>query len=462
MRSAKRLMGFVTLATAITLLGGCDDAKGDDPDPAGPRCGNGVAEAGETPTTCCADAGCPFGVCDTTANRCVDPWLFTCPSESDLCAIEQPYVCDAQPPSYDCARCGCPDGHTCYESYCYSDDMPAREDTTYGISRDLPVDDYFAFVDWVAAATPLTYAELVDELDARLREDARRAALLLGESHGSDDEQAVGLQLLVDLYARGWPINEIGVEGGTSPLVELEPIAWLGFTERALFGNLTNVAYCAGATSGVGTRTNSDGLYVQYTGSGHTSQEACHHPEHWSICDMPHTAECVAAIGRKALVVILFDPAVWMTVPDNVLLWRLAEYYPNEAQVTDSLDAFIAAFETHMAGVPADARFAATVQERAVNVRILQATHADDVFFAFFPRPEQKAFLMRAFRAVWQDAALRAYLLAHDIRPTHCSIGWNLTPGEETYSLYCDNNDHLLEAQVDGITFLLESSTTTP
>ena len=41
--------------------------------------------------------------------------------------------------------------------------------------------------------------------------------------------------------------------------------------------------------------------------------------------------------------------------------------------------------------------------------------------------------------------------------------GWrlNLTPGEETFTLYCGKDGYELDAQVDGLDFVLVSSDTT-
>jgi len=446
----------LSLTIAVCLSAACAE-QADAPI----RCGNGVAELGETSDNCCVDTGCPRGVCDSGTRTCVHPWSFTCPSNTGDCADELPYVCDADPPSYDCTTCGCPDGHTCFEGFCFADNMAAMEHGSYSPPDDLPLDDYFPLVDWAGSAPAMTYAELVDEIDTLLREDGRRAALLLGESHNSQDEQAVGVQIMRDLSARNWLIPSVGIEWGGSPILDPELFADLELETDSIQGDLTNVAYCDAAVDQAGDSINTQGLYVQYTGSGHTSQEICHHFYHWSICDLPHTAECLASSGRKSITVILFDPHVWLWTTDRILLWRLGDYYPDGAEVTANLEASLAGWQSHMALQQVETKFDASANGRDLNVRVLTAQHADDVYFAYFPRPDRPAYLMRAFQAAWSDATLQAFFLAHLIEPGNCSISWDLSEGNETMWLFCGKDGYDLEAQVDGVTFTLESSSTT-
>jgi hypothetical protein len=414
-----------------------------------------------------AAAGCntATGDCDPYTDDCGDPWLLVCPEATFECAQERPWVCDGEdgPPSYDCERCGCPEGASCAHGFCYPSETLALVRNQPGrLPEDLAVSDYFALLD-DAMGPALAYDELVAEVDRLLRLDARRAALLLGESHGSSDEQAVALQLVRDLAGRGWPMTDIGIELGGQPILDLAPIADLGISGHGIAGGLDNVAYCADALAGVGDRLNDERLYLQYTGSGHTSREICHHPQHWSICDLPHTAECVASAGRKAVTVVLFDPDPWLWLTDRTLLWRLEPEFADPDRFGAELDAALAGWSESMAAQARDPAFDAETAGAAVNVRARRALHGDDAFVAYFPRPGRPAYLLETYRAVWGDAASRAFLRAHALTPPRCSISWNLTPGEERLYAWCQRDGYELQATVDGSTFeLLEASTSGP
>ena len=86
------------------------------------------------------------------------------------------------------------------------------------------------------------------QLDPRLREDARVVALIIGESHGSEDEQAVGIQLIRDVAA-DWNITELGIEDNGTPLIDPGLVADLGITHQSIAGDFTNVSYCNAAAS---------------------------------------------------------------------------------------------------------------------------------------------------------------------------------------------------------------------
>lgn len=439
---------------AAALLAACSSTS----DPAG-------LQPQETPPAAppACPASCERGVCDPKTGTCVDPWVVDCAGVADgECSAKKPYVCaGSAPPAYDCGKCGCPDGQTCDNGVCYrSETLSSRRDER-GISISLPIDDYFKLVDELATSPALTFAEAVDEIAKRMHADSRRAMLSLGESHGSQDEQAVGLELVRGVVGRGFKADTIGVEGGKQPILDATPLADLGIKPLALFGDLTNVAYCTAATKGVGEKLNGDGLYLQYTGSGHTSQEACFHPEHYSICKPPHTAECVSKIGRKAITVMLFDPEPWVTMTDNALLWRAGNLLPDANAFDAELAASMAAWDTHFKKQERAAKYDATLRDRALNVRFVSSPRVEDVFFAFFPRPDRKAFLMQTFKAVWSTPALKSYLVANGMKPQDCSISWDMTPGKETYSIFCSKSatGKELTATLDKSFVVTDSST---
>jgi hypothetical protein len=307
----------------------------------------------------------------------------------------------------------------------------------------------------------LTYAELVEGLGALLREDARRSTLLLGESHSSDDEQATGLQIMRDVVELGWDIIEIGIENADDPILDLEPLEDLGLTQAGITGGLTNDAYCDAALDGTRNLLNTDGLYVQYTGSGHTSREICYHEEHWGICDPPHTAECLLAEGRLSVTVILFDPVPWLTSTDRVLLWSLGDLYASGIDaVRDQLQIFIDRWTTSLDAQVTDPAYDAVVNGLSVNVRVVPAQHAEDVFIAYFPRPERPPYFLRSFQVILDDAELAAVLFDHDIQPGYCSIGWEGDPDTGllvTLFWYCEDGGHGFDATVDAQTFEITS-----
>jgi hypothetical protein len=445
-----------TLYFAVLLVAACSSQPASPADP----CGDGVVQPGETSATCCLDAGCDRGVCDPDGKACVDPWVLECKGkEPGDCSPLRPYVCEGDlPPTYDCGTCGCPDGQTCDGGICLVREVLSLRRNERTIPRDLPIDDYFRFITETGSAEALPYAEALEEIARRMREDARRSALNLGESHSSPDEQAVALALVRAVARGGYRIETIGVEGGDTPILDAEPLAELGISPLPIKGNLTNDAYCKAVTSQVGDALNTDLVYVQFTGSGHTSQEACFHREHYAICQPPHAAECLARTGRKSLTVMLFDPDPWLTMTDNTLLWRAGERLPDEARFDAELDASLAAWTAWIASQTKDARFDASAEGRDVNVRFVPSPRVDDVFIAYFPRPEREPFLLRSFRAVWSTPNLRAYLLEHAMRPQNCSISWDRSPGAETYWVYCSKDDKKLTATVDRMFRITESA----
>jgi hypothetical protein len=404
---------------------------------------------------------CDRGVCDPTTGACVDPWVLDCKGVAEgECAPSRPYVCaGVAPPSYDCAKCGCPDGQKCELGVCFPGETLALRREDRGIKTDRPVDEYFRFVDAMMTLPALTKAEAIDEMTKRMKRDARVSTLNLGESHGAGDEQAVGLDLVRAIVSRGFTASTIGIEGGKDPIVDIAPLADLGIEAHAISGDLTNKAYCKAVTENVGELLNTEGIYVQYSGSGHTSQEACYHTEHYSICNPPHTAECVTKLGRRALTVMLFDPDPWLTMTDQALLWRAGTRLPDVAAFATELDAALRRWEASFAKQIKDARFDAAAGARNVNVRFVASPRFEDVFIAYFPRPERTAFLMRSFGAVWATPALQTYLVTNAMRPQDCSISWDATPGKETYSLWCEKDGKELTATVDR-DFKLTDSTT--
>jgi hypothetical protein len=376
-----------------------------------------------------------------------------------MCSTEQPFVCAGDaPPGYDCTMCGCPDGQVCQQSVCQPADLESHHSESLGISLSLGIEDYFGFAD-AGMTGDLSLAALNAEIERLLAEDARRSTILLGESHGSDDEQAVARAVVRAAKSAGWTFGRMGIEGGGTPIFDGSTLADVGITPFGISGDLTNLAYCKAAVKEAATLLNTDHLYVQYTGSGHTSREACYHPEQYTICNPPHTAECLTAKGRKPITVMLVDPEPWLSGTDNALLWRAGNLLPDAAAFEAELTASIAAFDKHMAAQTQDAPFDAMADGRAVNMRARKATHAPDVFIAFFPRLDRPARLMRTFKAVWDDPQGKAWFLDNAVKPQDCSISWDLTPGAEMNGVNCDNNGKMLEATIDGNTYALKSLT---
>lgn len=432
-------------------------------------CGDGMLGFNENEATCCLDSGCHLGVCDENSKACVQPAELICPSVTEQCSqVQKPYMCkEPMPPQYNCAVCGCPNDEQCYEAVCYKQETIDLQRENDDIPNDLPLNDYFTFMDWAVFSEAMTLETAVAEIDKLLSQDDRRAALIIGESHNSFDEQAVGLELIRAVMNKGWTGLEIGIEAHTStinneqvliPLIDISPIADLEIPETDIEGNFSNDTYCKQAIANTRSLVNDQGLYLQYLGSGHTSFEPCYHPELYPRCVLPHAAECVKVTGRQAIVVILFDPEVWLWNTDRVLLWRCGNNYPNETAMTTALDEAISGFQEHLAFLIKETAFDLTATERSVNVRFVRSQYSEDVFIAFFPRPNRPAYLMQSFRALWNDTSWRAFLLEHDIQPKNCSIAWNLEPDVMLMTLYCGNNGYKLTADVDANNFTLISA----
>jgi hypothetical protein len=391
----------------------------------------------------------------------VDPWRLDCKDVPDgECAAAKPYVCAGEaPPSYDCGKCGCPDGQKCDLGICFPNETLGLRREDRGLKTDRPVDEYFRFVDAMMTLPSLTKSDALDEMVKRMKRDARFTVLNLGESHGSDDEQAVGLDVIRAIASRGFATTTIGIEGGQDPIIDIAPLADLRIEAVPINGDLTNKAYCKTAVAQAGEMLNTEGIYVQYSGSGHTSQEACYHTEHYSICNPPHTAECVTKIGRRALTVMLFDPEPWLTMTDQALLWRAGSKLPDAAAFATELDAALARWDVSFAKQARDAKFDTRAGTRDVNVRFVASPRFEDVFVAYFPRPARKAFLLRSFKTVWSAPALQSFLLTNAMRPQDCSVSWDTTPGNESYSLFCEKDGKELTATVDREFVLKESAT---
>jgi hypothetical protein len=388
------------------------------------------------------------------------PWVGQCTAiATGQCSADKPYVCNGdRPPAYDCTRCGCPTGETCNAGVCLTNETIASRRNLRGIPDNLPIDDYFKFVDENATARALTYEAGAAEVVRRFRADQRRVVLNLGESHSSNDEQAVGLALVRDVVESGFRAEKIGVEGAT-PILDASPLADLGLAAFNIPGDLTNNAYCAAATREAAGLLNTDKIYVQYTGSGHTSQEACRHIEHYPICLAPHTAECVAKTGRLAETVMLFDPLPWLVTTDRTLLWRAGNQFTNPDAFDTELASIDRTWEQHLALQRREPMFDAAVGGRRVNVRFVPSPVFDDVIVAYFPRPEKKPFFLRSYRAAFAKPDLRAFMLANDLRPKACSIGWGSDgTGALSYHLFCSKSGRELAATVNDRFEIVESS----
>lgn len=421
-------------------------------------CSSAASSPAEPEATPCA---CERGVCDPATNACVDPWRLECTSVPEgECAPSKPYVCAGEaPPTYDCGKCGCPGDQKCELGICFPNETLALRREDRGLKTDRPIDEYFRFVDAMMTLPPLTKSEAVDAMTKRMKQDARFTVLNLGESHGSDDEQAVGLDLIRAVVARGFAPTTIGIEGGQDPIIDIASLADLRIEAVPINGDLTNKAYCKTVVAQAGEMLNTEGIYIQYSGSGHTSQEACYHTEHYSICNPPHTAECVTKMGRRALTVMLFDPEPWLTMTDQALLWRAGARLPDESAFETELSAALARWQSSFEKQARDGKFDTRAGARDVNVRFVASPRFEDVFVAYFPRPARKPFLLRSFQAVWSAPALKSYLVANAMRPQDCSVSWDTTPGNESYSLFCEKDGKELTATVDR-DFVLKGSTT--
>lgn len=407
---------------------------------------------------------CESGVCNEDTDECVAPWQLTCPEVTGQCSSDQPYMCDSEgTPSYDCETCGCPTGFECEQSVCYEPSTLSLLKTDFGVPDDLPLDDYFKLYDMANESTGITYEEFLLEADALLRADARRTTILLGESHNSADEQAVGVAIMRDLKELGWPLQTLGLEGDAPGLLEPELYADIGLQAQAFGGSLTNDAHCQDAlAASTLTGLNHQGMHVQYTGSGHTSQEVCHFNANWSVCNFPHVAECVLSEGRKSLTVILLDPNPWLWQTDNVLFWRIDTLPDDPTGFEGRLDEVLTRWDQSFDAREKQTEYDATVEGRDVNVRFVRSVNQDDVFFAYFPRPARPPYMSRSYRVMWDNPELQAKLIEHGIGPKRCSVSWNLTPGEERISMTCRRDGYQVLGTLDGVSFELLSSSHGP
>jgi hypothetical protein len=431
------------------------------------KCGDGTINGTETESNCCIDTDCEFGVCDGTIigeMSCIDSWDPDCSEITNQCSVNEPWLCDGELPTYDCGQCGCPGDEVCSSSVCYTQEVLDLERDSYMVPNDFELDHYFFLMDYAMDGTTLTYAEASNLFDSLLKKDKRRVALILGESHNSDFEQAVGIQMIRDVVSNGWNIIDLGVEDNGSPLISQDQIVGTGLNITSIAGNLTNVSYCNAVSGGVQNTTNDvEGVYIQYIGSGHTSQEVSHFTQHWGICSYPHVAECVTIESRKSLVLILWDPNVWLGLTDQVLLSRLDDIFTDRTAVTTELDTIIARWQQTISGQNLDPYYDSTCDGSDLNVRIFKAPNTkEDVYFAYFPTENRPAWFLQSYRAIWENMEIQNFLFDNYIRPRNCSISWNLTPGAEEISFLCsDSGINELDAVVDATNFTIKEYTIT-
>jgi hypothetical protein len=422
------------------------------------RCGDGAVSGDETEDNCCEDTGCEYGVC--SQDGCVDAWVGDC-LETDVCSSEKPWTCvESGVPEYDCSSCACPDDTICTFDVCYSQDELDSVRQEYLPPMDKPLDWYFQLIDNIMDPGALTFDEFSIEVEGLLRADSRYAAVIMGESHGSLDEQNVNLQLMVDIIDRGWEIIALGIEDNGNPLLDATQTSILNVDIESISGNLTNVSYCDQASSAVlGNLNHTDGIYLQYIGSGHTSREVAQWDMHWGICSLPHVAECVLANSRKAITLITFDPNIWMGLTDQVLMWSTGDYYTTRDAVSTRLNQIVDRWDTSFSALDAEPLYDAEVNGANVNVRVVPSSENDDVWFAFFPRKDREPYLTKGFRAIWQVSEIQDYMWDNEIKPGNCSVSWNFTPGEEELTYSCTKDSFSVQAQVHGLTYEVESHT---
>jgi hypothetical protein len=422
-------------------------------------CGDGKKDPGEDHITCCVDAGCDSGICLPDIMACVDPWLIDCPDAETSCSTNQPWQCqpDDLLPQYNCGACGCPSGEECRHQICYLNGVADMIRSDPLLPGNYPLDEYFEFFEWAISAEAMTFAEFSDLLDDLLHEDARRVAIVMGETHGSPNEQMVAIQLMRDIQNNGWNIFELGIENNSSPLIEPELLEDLNLSIESISGNLTNVSYCDAAKEKVSSKLNYlDGIYLQYTGSGHTSKETAHHRTLWTICSFPHTTECVLTENRLAINVILFDPFHWCMQIDRALAWELYYNFPTERDgITEYLDQTIARWHQTMDAQVADPLYNAVVNGEQVNVRLVQSQFYENIFIAYLPRPQHPAYIMEGYRALWQDPTIQDFLFTNEISPARCSMQWQILPEETILTFFCNNGDNSMQATVNGETFTI-------
>ncbi|MBU1411362.1 hypothetical protein KKD52_12230, partial [Myxococcota bacterium] len=424
-------------------------------------CGDGILQADhETSGTCCADAGCPAGICDPEENVCRLPWELECATMDGTCGSELPWRCEAPAGVYDCGGCGCPGDEVCTHEVCYLPEVLslARQQN---LLPELPLDDYFLFLDFAASAGAMGYAEFLAHVRLQLTEDPRRVALLFGESHNSPDEQAIALQLLADLQSgeAPWDITGVGMENNGSPLVADEDLALVGLSSTGISGDLTNTSYCnAAVTATADLPTNDGGLYVQYMGSGHVTRETAPWDMHWKVVSFPHVAECLLRESRKSLTVLLFDPLVWLIQTDVAMLWQLNDQFTDRDFITAYLVEANDTWEGHVSSPGTNTDFDASFMGQALNVRFIPGLNPD-VYFAYLPRPERTAWFLRSYQVLWSEPVIQDYFFTNGMVPGNCSISWDMTPGAERLSYWCTKDTLEFTATLNGITFeILEHS----
>ncbi|MBN2723263.1 MAG: hypothetical protein JXR95_04235 [Deltaproteobacteria bacterium] len=422
------------------------------------RCGDGVVNEGETEENCCEDTGCISGIC--TENGCVPQWEIDCDGGIS-CSTEQPWECNGSDlPEYNCGECGCDNDMQCVHDVCYSQNELDSEREAYLLPMDRELDWYFSLMDTVMDSSALKYDDFLMAVKTRLHQEERLAAVLFGESHGSTDEQDLNMQLMMDIESDGWDITGLGIEDNGSPLLDATRTTQLGFEVTGISGDLTNVSYCNAALNAVGENINhEDGIYFQYMGSGHTSREVAKWDMHWGICHLPHTAECILSNSRMALTLIAFDPDIWMTLTDQILMWRIGNFYDTRENVTLQLSQTIGRWNTTFSMHDLEPGYDTTMNGESVNVRMIQSEDNPDVWFGFFPRPDRQPWLTRGFESIWLVSDIQDFLWEHQIKPGNCSVSWNFTPGEEELTYFCGVDSFEIEAHVDGVTFEVETYT---
>jgi hypothetical protein len=397
--------------------------------PPDPVCGDGVVEAGEDESTCCEDTGCSFGACNAATSACEDPWADDCAGLEE-CLFDGPYVCrDLEPPGYDCGTCGCPGDERCEGGACFTvqDLAGVRDDAD--IPPDLPIDEYFAFIDELSRA-PLTLGEVAEAIALRTRADRRASAVVIGSIRTSPDELAAATKLTQALVAQGLPAAETELAAAVDACDLVAPIA--------------------------DDSTADERVDVLVVPADVAHREVCARQAMFPACALPTASDCLLSAGRRPATVMLIDHVALLARVDRVLLGRAANNPPGE--VLFQLDLVINRWRQSVdtLGTPA-----AHAVELASGERYLRGDFARDDpamwWLALVGRGASPWGLL-GYRALWNDSVTQAFLTDNDLTGRDCT--WEVAEPEMAYT--CDDGTARIEATIDTDTLAILDVTTTP
>ena len=413
-RVARSIAGVAVVAALAAVVGCPDDA---------PRCGDGARDPGEDGVSCCADVGCAVGEClgDGAAASCRLPWEGACVGAAGACLAEGPLRCasGAQPPSYDCAGCGCGNADACVDGICYDAATRGSARDLDQLPDDLDVTDYVALPLALRSGDAASMATIAAVHHDEPRLDPRRNTFIVGWDPRSPGLEAVAGAWLAALDVETAPRND----ADCAPGVALWP----------------------------------DGASVSVVPPDRAARVTCAYPGMFVDCVLPTSADCALAQGFQSETAIFLDLDVVLDDADTAMLIRAGRAAPplRDAALVQALSAWSNAATSVgvQPGLAVADRYAAAFPSADAHVTwVLLAARSP------------AALRLESYRAVWANPPSQQFLVDHDMQTRDCAFAFEqVEPGAlpDTVTMVCENAGATLTAVIETNGFTIVDVTTT-